>query len=215
MRTSSYGRSVLGLQGTFSMEWMMSIPLVARPNILRSQRMPYQASRNVRVFVIEPRCRYGSNEELRPVRSWSSICHGQSIRPVMPEFWIELVFKVTAPATLSARSISKRITSLQHELFDDSMEDDIIVITIIDVRDEVLDRLRRSFREQLEVLRVSRVSEGGGPHTISPMVVWIVNEVAVAFFFSGATMTVCSSLVGLSLNTSRSPFSSLSLLPNT
>ena len=99
------------------------------------------------MFIVEPRGRYGGNEELGPVRPWSSIRHRQRIRPVMPIFWTELVFKVSTPTTLSTSPISERITSLQHEFLDDSVENDIVVVAIVDMCDEVFDRLRGSVWE--------------------------------------------------------------------
>jgi hypothetical protein len=70
----------------------------------------------------------------------------------MPVLWTELVFKVSTPATFSTGTVSEGITGLQHEFLDDSVENDIVVVTIIDVRDKVLDRLGRSVGEQLKVL---------------------------------------------------------------
>jgi len=54
---------------------------------------------------------------------------------------------VSTPTTLSASPISEGITSLQHEFLDDSMKDDVVVIAIVDVCDEVLDRFWGSVRE--------------------------------------------------------------------
>jgi hypothetical protein len=65
----------------------------------------------------------------------------------VPVLWTELVFKVSTPTTLSTSPISERITSLQHELLDDSVENDVVVVTIVDVRDKVLDCFRGSIWE--------------------------------------------------------------------
>jgi hypothetical protein len=99
------------------------------------------------VLIIEPRGRYGGDEELRPVRPRSSIRHRQRIRPIMPILRTKLVFKVSTPTTFSASTISKGITSLQHEFLDDSVKDYVVVITIVDVRDKVFDRLGCSIWE--------------------------------------------------------------------
>jgi hypothetical protein len=99
------------------------------------------------VLIIEPRSRNGGDKELRPVRPWSSVGHGQCIRPIVPILWTKLVFKVSTPTTLSSSTIPEGITSLQHEFLDDSMENDVVVVTIVDVCDEVLDRLRGSVWE--------------------------------------------------------------------
>jgi hypothetical protein len=60
----------------------------------------------------------------------------------MPILWTKLVFKVSTPTTLSTSTISEGITSLQHEFLDDSMENDIVVVTVVDVSDKVLDCFR-------------------------------------------------------------------------
>ena len=65
----------------------------------------------------------------------------------MPILWTKLVFKVSTPTTLSTSPISKGITSLQHEFLDDSVENDVVVVPIVDVRDKVLDRFRGSIWE--------------------------------------------------------------------
>jgi hypothetical protein len=99
------------------------------------------------VFIIKPRGGYGGDEELRPICPWSSVGHRQRIGPIMPILWTELIFKVSTPTTLSTSTIPEGITSLQHEFLDDSVEDDVVVVTIVDVRDKVLDRFRGSVWE--------------------------------------------------------------------
>lgn len=99
------------------------------------------------MLVVEPRGWDGGNEELRPICPWSSVCHRQGIWPVVPILWTELVFKVSSPTTFSASPVSKGITSLQHKLLDDSVEDDIVVVPVIDVGDKVLDCLWGGFWE--------------------------------------------------------------------
>jgi hypothetical protein len=89
----------------------------------------------------------------------------------MPILWTELVFKVSTPTTLSTSTISEGITSLQHEFLYDSVENDIVVVTIVDVCDKVFDRLRGSVWEQFEVLFISEIASDGRGRTISPMVV--------------------------------------------
>jgi len=65
----------------------------------------------------------------------------------MPILRIKLVLKVPTPTTFSTGSIAKGITGLQHELLDDSMENNVVVITVVDVRDKVLDRFGCSIWE--------------------------------------------------------------------
>jgi hypothetical protein len=56
-------------------------------------------------------------------------------------FRAEFILKVSSPNTLTTSTISEWVTCLQHKLLDDSVEDNIVVITIVDVGDEVLDCL--------------------------------------------------------------------------
>lgn len=104
------------------------------------------------MLVIEPRCGYGGDEELRSVRPRSSIRHGQGVWPVMSVFLTELILEGPSPNTLSACTVSQGITRLQHEFLDDPVEENVVVVPIFGVCDKVLDRLRCGVGEQLKVL---------------------------------------------------------------
>ena len=47
-------------------------------------------------------------------------------------------------------SLTQRVTSLQHKALDNPMEDDVVIVTVLGVRGEVLNSARTLLREQLE-----------------------------------------------------------------
>jgi hypothetical protein len=80
----------------------------------------------------------------------------------MPELRRELVLKFPTPNTVSSRTISKRISSLKHELGDDSVEDHALIVPAPSVSYEVLDRLRCLLREEPDVNVAKRRVDSGG-----------------------------------------------------
>jgi hypothetical protein len=65
----------------------------------------------------------------------------------VPVLWTELVFKVSTPYTFSTSPITERISRLEHELLDDSVKENVVVVAILNMRDEILDRFWRSIGE--------------------------------------------------------------------
>jgi len=59
-----------------------------------------------RVFVVQAVDRHGRNEELATVGVGSSVGHRQRARTIVAQRWVELVFKVLAPDTRSASTIT-------------------------------------------------------------------------------------------------------------
>lgn len=101
-----------------------------------------------------------------------------------------------------------------HEFLDDTMKDCSVVVAWVFVQYTNLEAIIKwSAPFRAWVMKFSTVlgaSSGKSCTEISPLVVWIVQRLAEGRFFSSTgTATVCSSLVGLSLNTSRSPLLSL------
>mmetsp|Transcript_36226 Transcript_36226/g.61099 ORF Transcript_36226/g.61099 Transcript_36226/m.61099 type:complete len:235 (+) Transcript_36226:285-989(+) len=69
----------------------------------------------------------------------------------------KLVLKLRSPNGCSTRAVSQRISSLQHEALDDAVDEQVVVVAVLAVAREVLNRLRALLGVQLEV----DVSEGG------------------------------------------------------
>ena len=67
-----------------------------------------------RVFIVQPCCRRGRQEELTPIRPRPSIGHRQHVRLRKVCLVRKLVFKVASPDRLAACAISERFTSLYH-----------------------------------------------------------------------------------------------------
>ncbi len=95
-------------------------------NILASYHFTEQ-----RMFPVEPRRRYRRNKELTSVGVGSSVGHTDLERRIMTQGRMEFVFKLSAPATLTTCAISLGITGLYHETFDDTMENDAIVVAVL------------------------------------------------------------------------------------
>lgn len=80
---------------------------------------------------IQPRCWGQGDEELTTVRVGATVRHAQYTSTCMLERWINLVFKLL-PIYRSATAASAcRIARLQHEVGDDSVEDDIVVVAAL------------------------------------------------------------------------------------
>jgi hypothetical protein len=94
------------------------------------------------VLLIEPRTSHSGNEELGGIGAGSSIGHGEHERLVMVEGLMYLIFKVFSPDGDPSSAVSLRITSLDHEVLDDSVEYHIIVIPVLRVGHKVLNSLR-------------------------------------------------------------------------
>lgn len=54
------------------------------------------------------------------------------------------------PSESPPPSLTQRVTSLQHKALDNPMEDDVVIVTVLGVRGEVLNSARTLLREQLE-----------------------------------------------------------------
>ncbi len=65
--------------------------------------------------------------------------------------WPKLVLKFLAPDRFPSGPVSKRIPRLQHELLDDPMKDDPVVIPIPRMRNEILDRFWSLFGVESEM----------------------------------------------------------------
>ena len=76
------------------------------------------------VVVIEVRCWHFGDEELRTVGIGAGVCHGEDAGHVMSEFSVEFILELVAR---SADADAERAAALDHEIGDDTVEDDAII----------------------------------------------------------------------------------------
>lgn len=69
----------------------------------------------------------------------------------MPKIVRKLVFEIAVPDACSASAVAERVTRLDHELGNDTVENHVVVVPAARVSDEVLDGLGRLLREQAHV----------------------------------------------------------------
>merc|ERR1719483_1423494 len=81
----------------------------------------------------------------------SCIGHAQCIGPIMPQLKAELVFKLPTPDGLPPSPCAEWVSSLDHELPDNPVEDVAIVVTIASMYTEILHSLRTLPGEQVQV----------------------------------------------------------------
>jgi hypothetical protein len=60
---------------------------------------------------------------------------------------------VPPPRTLATGAIARRIAALDHKALDDAVKRQIVVIAALGQQPEILDRLRRIHRQELELDR--------------------------------------------------------------
>ena len=102
------------------------------------------------VVHVKPRSRYGGNEELTAIGAWACIGHGQQTWSVKREFSDALVLKVFAPDGLAATAGASWVATLDHEFFNDAVEDDAVVVAVFRVCAEVFASKWCDVVEQLE-----------------------------------------------------------------
>ena len=76
------------------------------------------------VAILQPRGWHCGDEELATVGARSGVSHGKDERLVEVQLWVELVLELVAR---SAHTGTSRVTALQHEVRDDSVEDYALV----------------------------------------------------------------------------------------
>lgn len=82
------------------------------------------------------------NEELTAIRVGSSIGRGQCVWTIMSQRRYKFIFEISTPNRFATRSGASWIACLYHETFDYAMEDVVVVIAILGVHTEVLNRFR-------------------------------------------------------------------------
>ena len=88
------------------------------------------------VFAVKVRCGHVGDEELASIGPWAGIGHGKNTGAVVFEPSVDFVFKAVAG---SAAASAGRIAALDHELLDDAMEGEAVVVTALREIQEVGD----------------------------------------------------------------------------
>lgn len=80
----------------------------------------------------------------------------------MSQRWMEFILEITAPNRFTSRSCTSWISSLDHESFDDTMENMPVIIAIFAVHTEVFHRFWTFSGKQFQVnISTCRVYCGG------------------------------------------------------
>jgi len=104
-----------------------------------------------RMLLIQPRRSRRRDKELTPVRPGASVSHADRIRPIVLQIVTELVLKLFPPDALATGTISERVSGLNHEFWNDAVEDHALEVSASGVTDKVLDRQWGLLWEQSEV----------------------------------------------------------------
>lgn len=80
-----------------------------------------------------------------------SIGHTQRVGSVMLQIIPKFILKVPSPETLPARTVAQWISRLEHELLDDTMEGDIVVVPFSRESNKVLDGLVHFVGEETQL----------------------------------------------------------------
>ena len=104
-----------------------------------------------RMLLVQPRRSCRRNKELAPVRPRSGVRHAHRIRPIMLQIVTELIFKLFSPNALAPGTVSEGVPSLDHEFWNDAVEDYAFEVSASSVTDEILDGQRSLLREQPHV----------------------------------------------------------------
>ncbi|MPN44322.1 hypothetical protein SDC9_191884 [bioreactor metagenome] len=100
------------------------------------------------MFAVKPGRRHECDEELRTAGIGAGVGHGEYPRFVMLEALAEFVGDVVAGA---ACAVALRAAALDHELIDDAVEGEAVVVALLREVDEVFHRLRREIVEEFDL----------------------------------------------------------------
>ena len=90
------------------------------------------------------------NKELAAVSAGACVGHGQNARLVKSEVACALIFEIFAPDGLAAAASACGVAALDHELLDDAVEDDSVVVAVLTVCGEVFAGLGSDVGEKFE-----------------------------------------------------------------
>lgn len=96
-----------------------------------------------RVFSVKPRCWRQGDEELATIGIRTAIRHAQNARAGMFQVVANLVFKLLAVDRAAAAAGAGRVAGLDHEIRDDAVEYDIVVVSSLRESRKVLAGLRK------------------------------------------------------------------------
>lgn len=80
---------------------------------------------------VQPGSRSQSNEELASIRVGTAVCHTQDARPRVFQAGVDFVCELFAVNGATASTGSGRIACLKHEVGDDAVEDDVVVVAFL------------------------------------------------------------------------------------
>jgi hypothetical protein len=116
-------------------------------NCLNSLQNPSKDS----MLIIQPGCRNSSNKELTSISIRPSIGHAQSKGSIMLKSIMKLILKFSSPNTLTSSTIPIRTSSLYHEPFNNSMESQSNIITLLSQSYKILHCLTHFLSKQSNV----------------------------------------------------------------
>lgn len=105
-----------------------------------------------RVMVIKVRCTFCGlyDEELTSIGVRPSIGHGKSSLEVS-QSWSEFILEFLSVDTLPSSPRRSRVSSLDHEVLDDSMKHCCVIVSLSSESDKVRAGFRSLFREELDL----------------------------------------------------------------
>ena len=125
-------------------------PRLHKPHPLHNPQPTLDPPEN-RVFPIQPRRWRQRDEELTPIRVLPTIGHTQYPRPRMLQARIYLIFELFTIDGCATTSRTGGIASLQHEVRDDAVEDDVVVVPALGQSGEVVTGLENSLSVDLRI----------------------------------------------------------------
>ena len=104
-----------------------------------------------RVLHVQMRLLSICDEELRCIRIWAVICHGKDSSRRVFQVFSQLIFKLPAPNGRTSFPSVCRISRLDHESFDVSMEDTAIIVVTRAESKKVLTSLWTLFDKEFKL----------------------------------------------------------------
>lgn len=102
------------------------------------------------VVHVKPRGFRGGDKKLAAVCSRAGICHRQKSGAVKFDIRVAFIFERPTPERLAAASGPGRIAALDHELRNNPVENNAVVITLSDQSDEIFNGLGSHFGHQFD-----------------------------------------------------------------
>lgn len=103
-------------------------PRLHKPHSLHDPQSTLDSSKDC-MFPIQPRRRCKRDKKLASIRIRTTICHTQNASPSVFQRWVYFVLELLPIDGAAASASSRWIASLEHEIGDDAMENNIVVVT--------------------------------------------------------------------------------------